>query len=123
MQDILISQKLPGLPDSCWLSRAPKAEFPRFSGSIKCDVVVVGAGIVGLSTALSLLEGGRSVVVLEARQVGTQVTGRSTAKITSQHGLIYRDLIERLESTLLNFTQTPIVPAAIRSSIGSAALI
>jgi glycine/D-amino acid oxidase-like deaminating enzyme/nitrite reductase/ring-hydroxylating ferredoxin subunit len=96
MQDILISQKLPGLPDSCWLSRAPKAEFPRFSGSIKCDVVVVGAGIVGLSTALSLLEGGRSVVVLEARQVGTQVTGRSTAKITSQHGLIYRDLIERL---------------------------
>jgi glycine/D-amino acid oxidase-like deaminating enzyme/nitrite reductase/ring-hydroxylating ferredoxin subunit len=35
-----------------------------------------------------------SVTVLEPRRVGRQVTGRSTAKITSQHSLIYRHLIE-----------------------------
>jgi glycine/D-amino acid oxidase-like deaminating enzyme/nitrite reductase/ring-hydroxylating ferredoxin subunit len=58
-------------------------------------VVIVGAGIVGLTTALALLEQGKSVVVLEARQIGAQVTGRSTAKITSQHALIYRHLIDR----------------------------
>ena len=53
---------------------------------------MVGAGIVGLSAALLLLRGGHRVAVLEALQVGRQVTGRSTAKITSQHGLIYQTL-------------------------------
>ena len=37
---------------------------------------------------------GLSVAVLESQRIGRQVTGRSTAKITCQHGLIYRHLIE-----------------------------
>ena len=80
--------------DSCWVAAAPKASFPSLTGSQDCDVVIVGAGIVGLTTALSLCEAGKSVVVLEARRVGAQVTGRSTAKITTQHSLIYRHLID-----------------------------
>ena len=56
--------------------------------------MVVGAGIVGLSAAMTLCEAGKSVVVLEAREVGGQVTGRSTAKVTTQHALIYRYLID-----------------------------
>jgi len=51
---------------------------------------------VGLTTAYLLAQGGLSVAVLEARQIGRQVTGRSTAKITSQHSLIYRHLIDTL---------------------------
>ncbi len=86
--------ELPGVPESCWLAKAPKPHFPIFAGSVECDVVVVGGGIVGLSTALCLIERGKSVVLLEAREIGAQVTGRSTAKITSQHGLIYRQVIE-----------------------------
>jgi glycine/D-amino acid oxidase-like deaminating enzyme len=34
-------------------------------------------------------------VRLEARKIGRQVTGRSTAKVTAQHTLIYRYLIDR----------------------------
>src|SRR5690606_24141966 len=46
-------------------------------------------------TAAELLKRqGKTVAVLEARRVGNQATGRSTAKITSQHGLIYEKLIE-----------------------------
>jgi glycine/D-amino acid oxidase-like deaminating enzyme/nitrite reductase/ring-hydroxylating ferredoxin subunit len=63
-------------------------------GPQDCDVLVVGAGIVGLTAALSLVDAGQSVIVLEARQVGRQVTGRSSAKITTQHSLIYRHLID-----------------------------
>ena len=66
------------------------------SGSGGADVAIVGAGIVGLTTAFLLAQVGLSVVVLEARRVGRQVTGRSTAKITSQHALIYRHLIDTL---------------------------
>jgi glycine/D-amino acid oxidase-like deaminating enzyme len=60
-------------------------------------VAVVGAGIVGLTTAYLLTEAGLSVILLEVRRVGRQVTGRSTAKITSQYSLIYRHLIETFD--------------------------
>ena len=85
---------LPGTAECCWVASAPKTSFASLSGSLDCDVVIVGAGIVGLTTALSLCEAGKSVVVLEARRIGGQVTGRSTAKITTQHSLIYRYLID-----------------------------
>ncbi len=47
------------------------------------DVVVVGAGIAGLSTAYHLLETGRSVVVLDKGEVGSGETGRSTAHVSN----------------------------------------
>ncbi|MCK0114188.1 FAD-dependent oxidoreductase [Ornithinimicrobium sp. F0845] len=56
------------------------------------DVVVVGAGIAGLTTACLVARSGRSVTVLEARQVGAGVTGNTTAKFTAQHGLVYDSL-------------------------------
>jgi glycine/D-amino acid oxidase-like deaminating enzyme/nitrite reductase/ring-hydroxylating ferredoxin subunit len=49
---------------------------------------------VGVTAAYLLSEAGLSVALLEARRIGRQVTGRSTAKITTQHSLIYRHLIE-----------------------------
>lgn len=86
--------ELPGKSECCWPSTAPETAYPQLQGPGSADVAVVGAGIVGLTAAYLLSSAGLSVVVLEARRVGRQVTGRSTAKITSQHALIYRHLIE-----------------------------
>ncbi|MER9233419.1 FAD-dependent oxidoreductase [Mesorhizobium sp. M0622] len=83
-----------GKPGSCWAAAASSTNYPSLEGSIHADAVIVGAGIVGLTTALRLCEAGRSVVVIEALRTGGQVTGRSTAKITTQHALIYRHLID-----------------------------
>ena len=91
-----VVRSLPGTPDACWISRAPHTNFPKLENSLHADAIIIGAGIVGLTAALRLCEAGRSVIVLEARRVGTQVTGRSTAKITTQHGLIYQHLTETL---------------------------
>jgi glycine/D-amino acid oxidase-like deaminating enzyme/nitrite reductase/ring-hydroxylating ferredoxin subunit len=85
---------LSGKRDCCWNATAPHTDYPTLSGSGGADVAVVGAGIVGLTAAYLLAQGGLSVAVVEARRVGRQVTGRSTAKITSQHALIYRQLID-----------------------------
>ena len=89
--------RLPGKPESCWTATAPKTAYPKLAGSHAADVVVVGAGIVGITAAYLLSEAGLSVALLEARRIGRQVTGRSTAKITTQHSLIYRHLIETFD--------------------------
>ena len=66
--------------------RAPLAPDAR----LVVDVCVVGGGITGLLTAWELVEGGCSVVVLESKRLAESVTGYTTAKLTSQHGLRLR---------------------------------
>ena len=72
-----------------WAATAGNSGFPQFAGEITVDVAVIGGGIVGITTARALKDLGYTVAVIEALRVGRQVTGQSTAKVTSQHKLIY----------------------------------
>ena len=60
------------------------------------DVIVIGGGLAGLLTAYYLTKDGRNVLVLEASCIASGQTGKTTAKITSQHGLKYTQLIEKV---------------------------
>src|SRR5690606_33375850 len=64
---------------SLWEAIAPAGkQFAPLCASIKADVVVVGAGFLGLSTALHAAEGGRDVVLIETHQPGFGASGRNT---------------------------------------------
>jgi glycine/D-amino acid oxidase-like deaminating enzyme/nitrite reductase/ring-hydroxylating ferredoxin subunit len=75
--------------ESYWNATAPASSFPALAGDIEVDVAIVGGGIVGVTTALMLKDRGLEVALVEARRVGEEVTGKSTAKITSQHNHAY----------------------------------
>jgi len=81
---------------SIWISQLKnKQNIPTYEvlqGKHTFDVAVIGGGITGLSTAIKLKESGKKVVLIEGDRIGCGVTGFSTAKITSLHGMIYADL-------------------------------
>lgn len=66
------------------------------SKNIHRDVIIVGAGMAGILTAWYLKEQGKDVLVIEAKEIASGQTERTTAKITSQHGLKYQKLIKKV---------------------------
>ena len=77
---------------SYWNATGPVSAFPALSGEIHADVAIIGGGIVGVTTARMLADRGFSVALVEARRIGEEVTGKSTAKITSQHNIAYTSI-------------------------------
>jgi len=51
------------------------------------DVIVIGAGVIGLSTAFHLAERGLKVVVLERREIAAGATGRSSGLVRMHYDL------------------------------------
>lgn len=86
--------ELSGFPSSYWKASSAGVSYPPLETDAKHDVVIVGAGIAGLVTALQLAERGYDVGVIEAEEVAAGTTGYTTAKVSSQHGLIYDQLIK-----------------------------
>lgn len=80
--------------DSIWSQTVQIPERKALTTEEMADVAVIGAGIAGLLTAYYLQKEGKKVVVLEADRIAGGQTKNTTAKITSQHGMIYSSLIE-----------------------------
>ncbi len=69
-------------------------EYPVTDLPDRADVVVVGAGITGLTTALLLADAGRSVAVVEARKVGAGASGATTGKVSQLPGTHLSALVD-----------------------------
>jgi glycine/D-amino acid oxidase-like deaminating enzyme len=69
-------------PPSLWAAQTPPGpELPALKGSAQADVVVIGAGFTGLSTALHLREAGIDVAVVEAMEPGWGASGRNNGQV------------------------------------------
>lgn len=66
---------------------------PSLQGEINTNVAVIGAGLAGVLTAYLLKQRGVDTIVIECNETGSGITKNTTAKISSQHGLIYHKLM------------------------------
>lgn len=98
--------------DSIWYDRLKLPNFPALTQNQSTDVLIIGGGIAGILCAYTLKQAGIDVVLVEAKQICSGVTGKTTAKITAQHGLIFDKLLRRfgVEKTrrFLDFNQNAV---------------
>ena len=81
--------------DSIWTKTVTMPSFPALEGDIKTDVLIIGGGMAGILCAHFLQEQGVDYVLAEGREICSGVTKNTTAKITSQHGLIYQKIAKQ----------------------------
>ena len=80
---------------SYWIdSVKDKNEYTPLEENIKTDICIIGGGLTGLTTAYNLSKYKIKTVLIDKGKICRQTSGNSTAKITSQHGLFYKYLID-----------------------------
>ncbi len=79
--------------NSVWKNTQKMPSFSKLDGDVKTDVLIVGGGLAGILTAFMLKEAGVDYLLIEQNEICSGITGNTTAKITSQHGLIYNKLM------------------------------
>ncbi len=84
------------IPRSLWFSDIEQPEFPVLTDKQSSDIVVIGGGIVGVTTALLLQEEGYNTILVESRRLACGASGHTSAKITTQHQAKYTELIKKL---------------------------
>ena len=80
---------------SPWIDRFPKSRVPahpRYRGTTKTDVVVVGGGLTGCATAYAFAAAGVKVVLLEAGQIGRGTTAHQSGWVSEEPGVRFADL-------------------------------
>ncbi len=83
-----------GAMESLWSKSVEMPRFKKLDEDLEIDTAVIGGGFSGLLIAYRLKEKGVDAAVFEADRICSGQTANTTAKITCQHGLIYRRLID-----------------------------
>ncbi|CEI72991.1 MULTISPECIES: FAD-dependent oxidoreductase [Romboutsia] len=81
--------------ESYWILSSKHSELGNLEKNIKTNILIVGGGIVGVTTAYLLAKNGLKSTIVDANKIGYGGSGRNTGKITSQHGIIYSKLNQK----------------------------
>ena len=79
--------------DSIWTRTASLPRFAPLKTNLKTDVLIIGGGMAGLLCAHRLSRAGVDYALVEADRICGGTTKNTTAKLSSQHGLLYDRLI------------------------------
>ena len=78
--------------NSFWINNFKNKTYPTLDENLNIDVCIIGGGITGISCGYYLTKNNLKVCILEKDKLMEKTSGHTTAKITSQHGLIYKYL-------------------------------
>lgn len=81
------------MSNSYWVESTSSTNYSRVSDEFNTDVLIIGGGITGILTAYMLSNSNLKISIVEADRMAMGVTANTTAKITSQHGLLYDYLL------------------------------
>ena len=81
--------------NSIWTDDVKIPQFPPLKEDAKTDVLIIGGGITGILCAYFLQKAGVNYILAEGNRICSGITQNTTAKITSQHGLIYHKLLKK----------------------------
>lgn len=81
------------MSQSVWSREVRLPGFEKLHGTVRTDVLIIGGGLCGVLCAYFLKLAGVDYLLVEADTIGSGVTKNTTAKITSQHRLIYDRLL------------------------------
>lgn len=79
--------------ESIWSKTCDIKLRESLNEDIKTEVLIIGAGLAGILTSYMLKQKGVQIIIVEASRIASGQTKNTTAKITSQHGYIYHNLI------------------------------
>ena len=80
--------------ESIWQKAERKQKYPTLKGKENTQVLVIGGGMAGVLCARALQEAGKEVILLEANQIGSGITGKTTAVLTAKHDYLYQAMVE-----------------------------
>ena len=81
---------------SLWQDTEHFNDHPVLEGTVKADVLIVGGGMAGVLCGYLLEERGVNCIVVEQNRIGQGITGKTTGKVTSQHGFLYHKLLKQV---------------------------
>src|SRR5688500_15752742 len=79
---------------SLWKAEFEPLTYPPLQADAECDLVVVGSGIAGLSSAYEAARFGAKVIVIDRGDITGGMTARTTAHLASELDDRYFDLIK-----------------------------
>lgn len=82
--------------NSIWAS-SDLPTFGTLDRDLETEVLIIGGGMAGILCARELHAAGADYLLIEADRIAGGVTRNTTAKITSQHGLVYSKLVREFD--------------------------
>ena len=78
--------------NSFWIENFKNQSYPSLDKNLNVDVCIIGGGLTGISCGYYLSNNNLKICILEKDKIMEKTSGHTTAKITSQHGLLYNYL-------------------------------
>ena len=89
--------------NSLWQEKERKFKINKIKNIITdSDILIIGGGITGLSTAYFLKDSKNSITIIDKDYIGNGITAKSTAKITFLQNIIYQTLENNFNKEVRN---------------------